>query len=246
MTVHVDRLAFSSARLRDELALEPFVPFDVPFRSVSNSDLHALFGERPLDQPTLPTPTPIHAPNATPGSLDFLDKPRAQGKRNVRRNLDPDYAYIPVSRTDMAAPEYSGARHDDIRRQQGRRAKVPPRGVNLNLYYGVGDQIVVVMAEAGAVFVHGRTGTLYFYHEEVEGFVIAFGEAYLGFWEVETPHRVPPATPLPLPIDFTTYPATALDRVWFLHADTAPAVPPGQATLAVAFERAPGHYPLSA
>ena len=58
----------------------------------------------------------------------------------------------------------------------------PPQGVNLNSYYGVGDQIIVVTTEAGAVFVHGQTGTLYFYHEEGEGFVNAFGEAYIGFW----------------------------------------------------------------
>ena len=114
----------------------------------------------------------------------------------------------------MAALEYSGARHDEIRRQQGRRVRFPPQGVNLNLYYGVGDQIIVVTPEAGAVFVHGRTGTLYFYHEEVEGFVNAFGEAYLGFWGVETPDVVPPATPLPLPVDFSTYPAAALARGW--------------------------------
>ena len=47
---------------------------------------------------------------------------------------------------------------------------VPPYGVNLNLYYGVGDQIIVVTAEAGEFFIHGRTVTLYFYQEEVEGY----------------------------------------------------------------------------
>ena len=81
----------------------------------------------------------------------------------------------------MADPEYSGAGHDEIRRQQGRRVRFTPQLVNLNAYYGVGDQIIVVTNEAGAVFVHRRTGTLYFYHEEVEGFVNAFGEAYTGF-----------------------------------------------------------------
>ena len=111
ITVHVDRLAFSNPRLRDELALEPFVPFDVPFRSLSNPSLHDVFGESPLDQHTLPTPTPIYAHTPTPGSLELLDQPRAKGKRNVTRNQDPDYAYILISRTDMAAPEYSGARH---------------------------------------------------------------------------------------------------------------------------------------
>ena len=91
-TVHVDRLAYSSPRLRDELVLEPFVPFDVPFRSLSNPSLHDLFCESPLDQPTLPmpTPTPIDEPPPTPGSLDFREQTRAQGNRNVRRNLDPD------------------------------------------------------------------------------------------------------------------------------------------------------------
>ena len=92
ITVHVDRLAFSNPPLRDEIALEPFLPFVVPYRSLSNPSVHDLFGESRLDQPTLPTPTPIPAPTPTPGSLDFLDQPRAQGKRNVRRNLDPDYA----------------------------------------------------------------------------------------------------------------------------------------------------------
>ena len=43
-------------------------------------------------------------------------------------------------------------------------------GVDLNAYYGIGDQIIVGTAQAGAMFVHGRTGTLYFYHEEVGGF----------------------------------------------------------------------------
>ena len=158
----------------------------------------------------------------------------------MRRNLDPDYAYILLSRTDMAAPEYSGAGHDEIRRQQGRGVRFPRLGVNLNSYYGVGDHIIVVTAEAGAVFVYRRTGTLDFYHEEVEGFVNAFGEAYLGFWGVETPHVVPPDTPLPLPVDFSTYPAAALDRGWFLTAATEPAVLPMQATLALAFHLAPG------
>ena len=34
IVVHVDRLAFSSPLLREELTPEPFIPFDVPFRSV--------------------------------------------------------------------------------------------------------------------------------------------------------------------------------------------------------------------
>ena len=60
ITVHVDRLAFSSPRLRDVLAFEPLVPFGVPFRSLSNPSLHVIFTESPLDQPTLATPTQIH------------------------------------------------------------------------------------------------------------------------------------------------------------------------------------------
>ena len=45
VTVHVDRLVFSNPRLRDELVLGPFVPFDVPFSSVSDSYLPNLLGE---------------------------------------------------------------------------------------------------------------------------------------------------------------------------------------------------------
>ena len=56
------------------------------------------------------------------------------------------------------------------------------------------------------MFVHGRTGTLYYYQQEVEGFVNANGDAYLGFWEVETPSVVPPSTTLPLPVDLAAYP----------------------------------------
>ena len=111
ITVHVDRLAFSDPRLRDEIALEPFVPFDVPFHSVSNS-LPNLLCERHLDQYTLPSSTSVHTHTPTPKPLDFLDQPSAQGKRGVRINRDPDYAYILVSRTNMAT-ESSGARHAD-------------------------------------------------------------------------------------------------------------------------------------
>ena len=47
---------------------------------------------------------------------------------------------------------------------------------------------------------------MYYYQEEVEGFINAFGEAYLGFWEGETPSVIPPSTPLPLPADLAVYP----------------------------------------
>ena len=43
----------------------------------------------------------------------------------------------------------------------------------LNLYYAISDQIFVLSAEGGAIFVQGRTGMLNFYQEEVEGFGIA-------------------------------------------------------------------------
>ena len=101
----------------------------------------------------------------------------------------------------MTTAEYSGAWHDDIRRQQSRRARVPPLSVNLTAYYGICDQIIVVTAEAGAVFIHGRTGTFHFFQEEIEGFVNAYGEAYLGFWTTETPHVAEPMTTLPLAVD---------------------------------------------
>ena len=78
--------------------------------------------------------------------------------------------------------------------------------MHLNHYYGVNDQAIVVTQEAGAIFVHGRTGTLYYYQEEVEGIINAYGKSYLGFWEVETPSVIPPSTPLPLPVDLTAYP----------------------------------------
>ena len=47
---------------------------------------------------------------------------------------------------------------------------VHPHCVNLNAYYGISDQMIVVTVEAGAILVPGRTGTLYIYHENLEGF----------------------------------------------------------------------------
>ena len=126
VTVHVDRLAFSSLLLRDELARGHVVSCDVPFRSVSNSSLHDLCGEVPVEPPSLPWPTPLHGPSPTPVSLDFLDQPRPEGKRNVRRNRDPEFAYLFMSRAELTSPDYSGARHDKIRREQSRRMKLPP------------------------------------------------------------------------------------------------------------------------
>ena len=117
VSVNADRLAFTNPPLRDELAPEPVVPFDVPFRSVSKSSLHDLLGQAPVEQTSKSTPTPFHDPTPPAGSLDFLDQPRAEGKRNVRRNRDQHYAYFLISRRDMAASEYSRARHHDIRRQ---------------------------------------------------------------------------------------------------------------------------------
>ena len=146
----------------------------------------------------------------------------------------------------MTTPEYSGARHDDIRRQQTRRARVPPLGVNLNAYYGISDQIIVVTAEAIAVFIHRRTGTLYFFHEQIEGFVNAYDEAYLGLWIMETPHLAPPMTPLQLPFDLSAYPTAAFEREWFIQAEAAQTGLPVQATLALAFQIAIEHYPLMA
>ena len=75
-TAQLARVAFSSPRLRDELAPEHFDSFYVPFRSLSNSSLHHLFGEGPVEPSRLPMPTPrheakptfLHDPTPTPGS----------------------------------------------------------------------------------------------------------------------------------------------------------------------------------
>ena len=118
-----------------------------------------------MEQSNLPSPTPVHDPTHTPGSLHFLDHTPAQGKRSVRRNRDTEYAYLFMSRTEMTTLDYSGARHDDIRdRTVGELGFLRSGGDDLNAYYGIGDQIIMVTLQAGAMFFHGRTGTLYFYH----------------------------------------------------------------------------------
>ena len=40
----------------------------------------------------------------------------------------------------------------------------------------------MVTVEAGAIFVHGHTGTLYFYKEDGEGFGNAYYEADMSYW----------------------------------------------------------------
>ena len=42
LTLHEDRLALTSPRLRDELGTEPFVTFEVAFRSLSRISLPEL------------------------------------------------------------------------------------------------------------------------------------------------------------------------------------------------------------
>ena len=57
---------------------------------------------------------------------------------------------------------------------------------------------------------------------------------------------VTPATPLPLPLDFSAYLADALSLGWFLSADAAQTVGPGPASLALHFQIAITNYPLMA
>ena len=68
----------------------------------------------------------------------------------------------------MATLLYSGRRNEENRSVHNRGAKVPPLGHDRNAYYGSHEQILVVTVEFGAMFIHGRRGTLYFYKEEVE------------------------------------------------------------------------------
>ena len=49
-------------------------------------------------------------------------------------------------------------------------AKVPPLGVALNAYDVIHYPIVLLTMQYGAMFVHGRTDTLYFAKEYVERF----------------------------------------------------------------------------
>ena len=105
LTAHLDRLAVITPRLREEFAPEPFVPFGFPFSSVSKTSWHELFGEGPVEPFSLPTPTPLHDPTSTPDSLDFLAQPRAERKRNVRRNRDPDNAYFFMSGAEMTSAD---------------------------------------------------------------------------------------------------------------------------------------------
>ena len=85
--------------------------------------------------------------------------------------------------------------------------------------YGIHDQIVVLTAQAGGMLIHGRTGTLYFYNEDVEWFGNANAEAFLSFWGEESPHLVPVVTPPWLLADGSAYPSTATQRRWFLRPE---------------------------
>ena len=96
----------------------------------------------------MPTPTTLHDHTPTPGSLDFFDHPRAQGKGHGRRIRDPDYANSLMPSREMPTAEYYGTGHVEFDRQQNRRVRVPPRGVDLNVQYLIKEKIVVVTAQA--------------------------------------------------------------------------------------------------
>lgn len=121
---------------------------------------------------------------------------------------------------------------------------VPPHGVNHNACYRICDQILVLTVDGSALFVQVCTGTLYFYHDEVEVYVNAYGEAYLGFVSTESPILSREMSPLPGPLDPSSYRAAGMEHGALITADAAHPARPWQATLAVAYQIAAGRYPL--
>ena len=109
---------------------------------------------------------------------------------------------------------------------------------------GIGDQFLVVSTEEAAMFVHRRTGSLYFYKAEVCRFVNAYGEAELSYCTQENPQQMSEVNPPSLMVDVAAYPSTAPERVWFLRPEATQPMPTGPATLALLFDYAHDHYPV--
>ena len=156
----------------------------------------------------------------------------------MRRNSDADYAYLFMWRTEMAAPEYYGTREDEIQRQQSRRVRGPPQGVDLNAYYGITEQIVVLTADAGALSPTDAAEDT-FHKENVARFVNAYGEVDLSFWAKLAPHLFPPKIPPSLLTEFSADPSTAPEGACFLRPDAIELAPPGPGSLELAFQYGP-------
>ena len=92
-TVNGDRLAYSIPHLRNELAKEPFVSYDVPFNSIWKSSLHELCGEGMWNYLVCLRLSLCMTLGLRP-FLYNVDWPRALGKSNLRRNRYPDCAYF--------------------------------------------------------------------------------------------------------------------------------------------------------
>ena len=99
--------------------------------------------------------------------------------------------------------------------KKNRRMKVPLLAVDLTDYYGIGDEIIVGSLETREMFIQGRTGTIYFYNEDLERFVIGYREAYLSFGRKK--HcllRLDDSTIFPR--RFASYHTSAIERGWYL------------------------------
>ena len=113
-------------------------------------------------------------------------------------------------------------------------------GTVLNEYYGILDQMMTAM-HYGTMFVHARTGTLYFFVEEAQAFISSEGDIYLSHHANE-PWRMPQGVRaaaarvmLTLEQDLSGYRLEALQRGWYLGKFYFPPCPPQGHSLASAF-----------
>ena len=76
-----------------------------------------------------------------------------------------------------------------VRQHQTRLQAKAPIGTVLNEYYSIPEQMLTA-THHGTIFVHARTGTLYFFVEEARAFLSSEGDIYLRFYANE-PSGVP-------------------------------------------------------
>ena len=85
-------------------------------------------------------------------------------------------------------------------------------------------------------------GTVYFYKQDVKGFVNAYDEAYLSLLGLETPHVLSLMVSPSLLADLSAYSSTATRRGVFLRPEAKQLASRGPAILGLIYLYAPHHY----
>ena len=157
-------------------------------------------------------------------SVDPGMQPRALGHRVPKSTRRDDYIYLMDTCRGM----------EQVVATHSRELPKAPIGAALNEY----DRMPAA-THFGKMLVHARTGTLYFFVQEVQAFMSSDGDSYLCYYAAEASESpqgagsVATRTLFTLEPDLSAYPNEALRSWWFLGRTFLPMV---HGTLARTFQ----------